>query len=81
MSADDDAWARFFDERGIDALELVYEEDVVPDPEGSVRRVADVVGVALPPDWAPDARTVRQSDELSDNWYETYHQDAPFRVR
>lgn len=79
LSADDDAWGRFFDEHGIDALELIYEEDVQPDPDGSVRRVAAAVGVSLPPGWAPDARTVRQSDELSDDWYETYHQDAPAR--
>jgi LPS sulfotransferase NodH len=79
LSADDEAWGRFFDKHGIDALELVYEEDVAPDPERSVRRVGAHLGEAVPADWAPEARTVRQSDELSDDWYETYHQDAPVR--
>ncbi len=79
LSADDDAWGRFFDEHGIDALELIYEEDVEPDPDGSVRRVAAAVGVPVPPEWEPEARTVRQSDDLSDEWYETYHRDAPVR--
>jgi LPS sulfotransferase NodH len=79
LSADDDAWGRFFDEHGIDAVELIYEEDVEPDPDGSVRCVAAAINTAVPADWAPQARTVRQSDELSDDWDETYHRDAAVR--
>lgn len=79
LSADDDAWGRFFDQHGIEALELVYEEDVEPAPALSVRRVAAAIGTSVPAQWAPQARTVRQSDGLSDDWYETYHRDAAVR--
>ena len=76
LSADDAAWGRFFDEHEIGALELVYEEDVEPDPAGSVRRVADAIMSTVPAEWTPAARTVRQSDGLSDAWYDAYHRDA-----
>ncbi len=76
LSADDSAWGRFFDEHEIDALELVYEEDVEPYPERSVRRLAAAVGASVPETWEPVARTVRQADELSDEWCEAYHRDA-----
>ncbi|MEA2145771.1 MAG: trehalose 2-sulfotransferase, partial [Solirubrobacteraceae bacterium] len=80
LSADDAAWGRLFDEHEIEALELVYEEDVEPDPAGSVRRVADVIATAVPTEWAPAARTVRQSDGLSDEWNDCYHRDAAVRL-
>jgi LPS sulfotransferase NodH len=79
LSADDDAWGRFFHRHTIDPLELVYEEDVEPDPEGSVHRVAALLGSPVPPEWTPKAPTARQSDGLSDDWYETYHRDAQVR--
>lgn len=80
LSADDEAWERFFARHGIDALELVYEEDVEADPDGSVRRVAAAVGTSLPAGWALQARTVRQADRLSDDWYEAYHRSAAVRL-
>lgn len=79
LSADDGAWGDFFDQHEIDALELVYEENVEPDPEGSVRRVAAAVGTEVPADWKPQAETVRQADDLSDEWYGAYHRDAAVR--
>ena len=80
LSADDVAWGRFFDQHGIDALELVYEEDVAPDPVGAVRSVAMAVGSPLAAQWRPAARTVRQSDGLNDAWYDCYHHDAAVRL-
>lgn len=80
LSADDAAWGRVFDAHEIEALELVYEEDVEPDPAGSVRRVADAIATALPAEWTPAARTVRQSDGLSDEWHDCYHRDAAVRL-
>lgn len=80
LSADDEAWGRFFAGHEIDALELVYEEDVELDPEGSVHRVAALVDAALSAGWAPQARMLRQADRLSDDWYEAYHRDAAVRL-
>jgi trehalose 2-sulfotransferase len=80
LSADDVAWERFFDRHEIVPTELVYEEDVAPDSEYSVRRVAAAVGVPVPADWAPEAPMVRQSDALSDEWYDAYHRDAAVRL-
>ena len=59
-----------------DPLELSYEDDVEPDPAGSVARVLTRVGVQLPAQWSPEARMVRQSDGLNDAWEAAYHQDA-----
>ncbi|HUO74112.1 MAG TPA: Stf0 family sulfotransferase [Solirubrobacteraceae bacterium] len=39
LSADDDAWGRFFERSALDPLELRYETDVEPDPMGAVARV------------------------------------------
>ena len=54
LSADDEAWGRFFLHSLIDPLELVYEDDVSPDPAGAVARVLALIGVAVPSDWTPD---------------------------
>jgi trehalose 2-sulfotransferase len=80
LSADDEAWGHFFIDNGIDALEVVYEEDVTPDPDGTVRRVAATVCATVPTAWAPEVEMVRQSDELSDEWYDACHRDAAVRL-
>jgi LPS sulfotransferase NodH len=76
LSADDEAWGRFFLHSLIDPLELVYEDDVSPDPAGAVARVLALIGVGLPPGWKPDAGIAQQSDELNDQWYAAYHRDT-----
>jgi trehalose 2-sulfotransferase len=76
LTADDQAWGRFFLRHAIEPLELTYESDVAPDPAGAVRRVASFVGVELPPEWAPAPRMVRQADGLNDEWHAAYHRDA-----
>jgi len=80
LSADDEAWGRFFLHSLIDPLELAYEDDVSPDPAGAVARVLARIGVGLPPGWMPDAGTAQQSDELNDEWYVAYHRDATARL-
>lgn len=80
LSADDSAWERFFDRHRIAPTELVYEEDVAPDPDASVRRVAATVRVSVSAEWAPAVPMMRQSDGLSDKWYDTYHSEAPIRL-
>ena len=54
LSADDEAWGRFFVGSGIEPLELYYETDVEPDPAGAVARVLAHIGVDLPPSWKPE---------------------------
>jgi LPS sulfotransferase NodH len=76
LSVDDDAWGRFFERHRIPRLELTYEEDVEPDPAGSVNRVLELVGIRAPSGWTPTARLLRQSDGLSDDWCAAYHRDA-----
>ena len=81
LSADDDAWGRFFERAAIEPLELYYETDVKPDPEGAVARVVAHIGIDLPRDWKPEARMVRQSDGLNEEWHSAYHRDATARPR
>jgi LPS sulfotransferase NodH len=76
LSADDEAWERFFLHSLIVPLELVYEDDVSADPAGAVARVLAHIGVELPAGWEPDAGMAQQSDELNDVWYLAYHRDA-----
>lgn len=76
LTADDDAWGRYFLQSAIEPLELYYETDVEPDPAGAVARVLAHIGVDLPPSWKPGPGTVRQSDEVNDAWHSAYHRDA-----
>ena len=80
LSADAEAWGRFFLHSLIEPLELVYEDDVSPDPAGAVARVLALVGVAVPSDWTPAAGMAQQSDEVNDEWYDAYHRDATARL-
>ena len=80
LAADDQAWGRYFLHSLIAPLELVYEDDVGPDPGGVVARVLDYVGADLPPEWRADAGMAQQSDELNDEWYAAYQRDATTRT-
>ena len=60
-------------------LELVYEDDVTPDPAGAVARVLDARRRRLCPRLGARRGMVRQSDELNDEWYAAYHRDAAVR--
>ena len=81
LSADDEAWGRYFLHSLIAPLELLYEDDVSPDPAGAVARVLTHIGVEEPPGWKPEAGMAQQSDELNDEWYAAYHRDAIPSVR
>jgi trehalose 2-sulfotransferase len=76
LTADDEAWDRYFLEGASEPLELYYETDVKPDPEGAVARVLAHIGIDLPRSWKPEARMVRQSDGLNDAWHSAYQRDA-----
>jgi trehalose 2-sulfotransferase len=76
LTADDEAWGRYFLHSLIEPLELIYEDDVSPDPAGVVAAVLVYIGVDVPPDWTPEAGMSQQSDELNDEWYTLYQRDA-----
>jgi trehalose 2-sulfotransferase len=82
LTADDDAWGRYFLDSALEPLELYYETDVQPDPALAVARVLAYIGVEQPPTWEPDPGMVPQSDGLNDAWHSAYHRDAtaPSRV-
>ena len=65
LTADDEAWGRFFPRHGINPLELSTRTDVEPDPAGAVTRVHARGRRRLTSlgRWHP---IVRQSDDLSD---------------
>jgi trehalose 2-sulfotransferase len=81
LSADDEAWGRFFLDSGIEPLELFYELDVEADPGSAVARVLAHIEVDVPPGWKPEARMIRQSDRLNESWHSAYHRDAAARPR
>jgi len=68
-------WARFFHENGVAPLDLTYE-DMIPDLDGTVRRILSFLGlptenVTLPP---PTLR--RQADHHSQDWEARYRRIA-----
>lgn len=79
LSADDEAWSRFFFDAGLEPLELSYEDDVEPDPAEAVVRVLARIGVPLPLLWRPRTSMLRQSDDLNQAWRSAYDRDAAAR--
>lgn len=75
LSADDEAWGRFFLLSEVEPLEVLYE-DVEASPVAAVARVAEHIGTELPPGWLPDTRMLRQSDGVNEEWHSAYHRDA-----
>ena len=61
-------------------LTISYEDELERDQAGTVKRVLDYVGVALPPAWQPAPRVARQADAINDEWYDAYHREAAARL-
>ena len=80
LSADDEAWRRYFLRSAIEPLELYYETDVEPDPTGAVARILSHIEVDVPSEWKPETRMVRQSDQLNDERRSAYDRDATVRL-
>jgi LPS sulfotransferase NodH len=75
----EDGWKRYFAERGIEPLRLVYEE-MVEDLDGSIRRALDWFGVDAPPDLKVPAPTTRKlADEESRRWADLYREEEARR--
>ena len=71
----EDGWKRYFAEREIEPLRLVYE-DMVKDLDGSIRRVLSWIGVDAPPDLAVPAPTTRKlADDESRRWADRYREE------
>ena len=79
LETEDAAWAEFFVRYGLPALTVSYEDDLVHDHDGIVRRVLEYIGVRPPPGWHAAEPIKRQADALSEDWVAAYHRDAQQR--
>jgi len=68
---EDAHWRKFFQENDISPLELVYEE-LVPDLEGTVRRVLQFLGIAAENIKGPAPSLRKQADDHSRAWEARY---------
>jgi trehalose 2-sulfotransferase len=75
FTADDEGWRACFSRHDITPLRLSYEDDLERDPDGTVRRVLEWIGVSPPPGWTAREPTRRQSDATSEQWVAAYHRD------
>jgi trehalose 2-sulfotransferase len=76
LESEDRGWRDFFSEHGLEPLAISYEDDLEPDPDGTVRRVLSWLGVRTPEGSTSRPPLRRQSDGLSDEWVASYHRDA-----
>lgn len=75
----EDAWRGFFFRIGQQPLPLLYEE-VSGDPDATVARVLDELGIEHEPPAQPPARSMsRQSDDISESWVQNYLEDVSRR--
>jgi trehalose 2-sulfotransferase len=63
-------WMRYFQERGISALTVEYEE-LVSDRRGQIGRVLAFLGRDPAAAEIPDPQLIRQADEVTDHWRDT----------
>jgi trehalose 2-sulfotransferase len=75
FEADERGWGRFFAAHEIEPLTIGYEHDLTFDPDRTVRRALEWVGVAPPAGWHATAPMDRQGDADSDDWVAAYHRD------
>ncbi|MDX6534821.1 MAG: trehalose 2-sulfotransferase [Gaiellales bacterium] len=75
----DREWLAFFEESGIDAFAVVYE-DFVQRYEGTALDILHHLGIAAPADVAfGQRRMTRQADERSERWVNQYRHDLEQR--
>ncbi len=72
LTADDDAWGRFFQQSGIDPLEIHYEWDVEPIPSVPWAGALLHRRSSFRPSGHPRRAMVRQSDGLNKEWHDAY---------
>ena len=70
------AWRAWFAERGIEPLEIAYES-FVRDPEPTIRRVLEHIGVAAEGVEIPHPPMQRQADARSQEWVDRFREEVP----
>ena len=70
------AWRAWFAERGIEPLEIVYEE-FAQEPQPAICRVLDHIGVPRAGVHVPEPPTRRQSDSRSQEWVDRFRDEVP----
>jgi LPS sulfotransferase NodH len=75
FEAEEHGWRRFFSAHAIEPLTITYEDQLVCDPDHTVRRALGWIGVTAPPAWHAAAPMRRQGDADSDDWVAAYHRD------
>jgi LPS sulfotransferase NodH len=75
FEAEEQGWRRFFSAHNIEPLMIAYEDQLAADPDGTIERALDWIGVTAPAEWRAGAPTRRQGDDASDEWVAAYHRD------
>lgn len=70
------AWRQWFAERGIEPLEIVYEE-FAQDPTPTICRVLEHIGVPSDGIAVPEPPMRRQSDQRSQEWVDRFRDEVP----
>jgi trehalose 2-sulfotransferase len=70
------AWRAWFAERGIEPLEIVYEE-FAQEPQPAICRVLDHIGVPSAGVHVPEPPIRRQSDARSQEWVDRFRAEVP----
>jgi LPS sulfotransferase NodH len=71
---ENDQWSRYFDEHGITALHITYEQ-LTRDTETTIRSIMDFIGA--PVDHVPPATTRSQSDGINAEWARRFLSEHP----
>ncbi len=75
-----DAWQSFFEQCGVEPLEVVYE-NLVEDYEETVLRLLDGIGISVPENFVVALpKMKRQADELSEEWVRLYNDSAAAKI-
>ncbi len=80
ITAQEAAWANYFEENGIEPLTIVYEE-LVESFEETLDRVLAFLDVPADERTVPELAMRRQSDSTSEEWVERYHRGETVRAR
>ncbi|HEX2742573.1 MAG TPA: Stf0 family sulfotransferase [Rubrobacter sp.] len=74
------AWQNFFEECGVEPMEVVYEE-LVEDYEGTVLWLLDGIGISIPENFGvTEPKMRRQADDLSEEWVRLYNERAAVKT-
>jgi trehalose 2-sulfotransferase len=70
------AWRTWFAERGVEPLEIVYEA-FAQDPQPTICRVLDHIGVSSEGVHVPEPPLRRQADARSQEWVDRFRDEVP----